>query len=148
VSTNVRVDGAGPLDDLWESRGHTLVDLGDEALTEGRVHPMIDPTLRNERAIREGLDPAVGVMLMDVILGYGSHPDPASELTPIVAEIADARDGSITVVISICGTDGDPQDLGEQQRRLEAAGAIVTRSVTHAARIAVAAVTEPRGAVG
>jgi FdrA protein len=148
VSSNVRVEGARPLDDLWEGRGHTFVDLGDEALTEGRVHPMIDPTLRNERAIREGLDPAVGVVLMDVILGYGSHPDPASELAPIVAEVTNAREGSITVVVSICGTDGDPQDLGEQRRRLEAAGAIVTRSVAGAARIAVGAAAEPGGAVG
>jgi FdrA protein len=143
VSTNVRVDGAAVLEDLWESAGHAFIDLGDEALTEGRLHPMIDPAVRNERALREGMDGGVGVLVMDVVLGYGAHPDPAAALAPLVAELTDARGGSLTVVVSVCGTDGDPQDLDDQWGRLEAAGAIVTRSAANAARIAVTAVGPP-----
>jgi FdrA protein len=100
---------------------------------------MIDPTLRNERALREGLDPSVGVLLMDVVLGFGAHPDPAEALGPLVAELLDARAGSLSVVVSLCGTGLDLQDAGDQRRRLEAAGATVTRSAAGAARIAVAA---------
>ena len=137
--SNIAIAGARTLPDVWESAEHTFLDLGDEALTEGRLHPMIDPSLRNERAFREGLDPSVGVLLMDVVLGYGAHPDPAATLAPLIEELVDVRAGELSVVVSICGTDADPQDLGDQRRRLEAAGATVTRSAARAARVAVTA---------
>lgn len=139
LSSNIAIAGATPLENVWESRGHTFLDLGDEALTEGRLHPMIDPTLRNERAMRDGLDPAVGVVLMDVVLGYGAHPDPAEDLVPLVQELLDVREDTLSIVISICGTEEDPQDLADQRRRLEAAGATVTRSAARAAQVAVEA---------
>jgi FdrA protein len=139
VWSNITITGGAMVPDVWESVEHTFLDLGDEALTQGRLHPMIDPTLRNERALREGLDPSVGVLLMDVVLGFGAHPDPAKALAPLVAELLDTRAGSLSVVVSLCGTDLDLQDSGDQRRRLEAAGATVTRSAAGAARIAVAA---------
>ena len=139
VWSNIAISGGSMVPDVWESVEHTFLDLGDEALTQGRLHPMIDPTLRNERALREGLDPSVGVLLMDVVLGFGAHPDPAEALAPLVTELLDARAGSLSVVVSLCGTDLDLQDAGDQRRRLEAAGATVTRSAASAARIAVAA---------
>jgi FdrA protein len=139
VWSNIAIPGGAMVPDLWESVEHTFLDLGDEALTQGRLHPMIDPTLRNGRALREGLDPSVGVLLMDVVLGFGAHPDPAEALAPLVTELLDARAGSLSVVVSLCGTDLDLQDAGDQRQRLEAAGATVTRSAASAARIAVAA---------
>ena len=88
---------------------HTMVDFGDDALTQGRAHPMIDPTLRNEQLARAAADPATGVILLDLVLGHGAEPDPASLLGPV---IADARkDRAIPVIVSLVGTDLDPQGL-------------------------------------
>ena len=76
---------------MHESGGHTFVDFGDDELTEGRAHPMIDPSLRTERLRREAADPEVGVVLLDVVLGYGAHPDPAAELAPAIRRGAARR---------------------------------------------------------
>ena len=118
---------------MHASHGHTFVDFGEDELTEGRAHPMIDPSLRTERLRREAADPEVGVVLLDVVLGYGAHPDPAAELAPAIEE-ASAR-----VIVALCGAAGDPQDLEAQRAQLEQAGATVTRSNAHAARLAVEA---------
>lgn len=139
VWSNIAITGGRVLANVWESSEHTFLDLGDEAFTEGRLHPMIDPTLRNERASEEGLDPSVGVLLLDVVLGFGAHPDPADSLAPLIARLVEARAGSLTVIVSICGTDADPQGLADQRQRIEAAGATVTQSVAHGARLAVLA---------
>jgi FdrA protein len=119
--------------------GHAMLDLGEEAFTDGRPHPMIDPSLRNEWALREGLDRSVGVLLLDVILGFGAHPDPAGSLAPIVEEVLRLRDGEVTVLVSVCGTESDPQELDRQCRSLESVGAFVTRRAADAARRAVVA---------
>ena len=60
--------------------GHVVIDFGDDGLTRGRAHPMIDPTLRMERIAAEAADPTCGVLLVDLVLGHGAHPDPAGEL--------------------------------------------------------------------
>ncbi|NQV57568.1 MAG: acyl-CoA synthetase FdrA [Rhodospirillales bacterium] len=70
----------GLLDDPWRSQGHTVVDLGDDIFTRGRPHPMIDHRLRNERIITEAEDPETAIILLDVVLGYGAHNDPAGEM--------------------------------------------------------------------
>ena len=57
--------------------GHTFVDLGDDRYTRGRPHPMIEPEIRNAHVAAAAADPAVGVILLDVVLGYGAHADPA-----------------------------------------------------------------------
>jgi FdrA protein len=111
-----------------------FVDFGDDEFTQGRPHPMIDPTLRNEALRRAMVDEDVGAVVFDVVLGYGAHPDPAAELASIVE---DAQ--SVTAVAALCGTDRDPQGLTEQKKTLASAGAIVTRSAAHAARLALAA---------
>jgi len=107
--------------------GHgTFTDFGADEYTEGRAHPMIDPSLRLEH-LAAAQEP---VLLLDVVLGYGAHPDPAADLAPVV-ETLDRH-----VIVALCGTAGDPQGLEEQRARLEAAGAVVTRSNAHAARLA------------
>src|SRR5262249_57326903 len=65
---------------------HAVVDLGDDEFTVGRPHPMIDFRLRNERIVAAAKDPATAVVLLDVVLGYGAHPDPAAALAPALAE--------------------------------------------------------------
>ncbi|MBO0828289.1 MAG: FdrA family protein [Streptosporangiales bacterium] len=116
-----------------------VVDFGDDAYTRGRAHPMIDPSLRNERLARVAADPAVGVAHVDVVLGYGAHPDPAADLVPLV-EAARAN-----VVVTLVGMNGDPQGLDETGRALAMAGAHVFLSNAQAARHAAALVRERGG---
>ena len=139
VASNIPLRPEWRLADPNRSEGHTFVDFGDDAMTEGRAHPMIDPGLRNERFRREAADPETGVVLLDVVLGYGAHPDPGGELAPLVERALADRPGGLSVVVSLCGADGDPQGLDGQAAALRAAGALVTRSSAQAARLALAA---------
>jgi FdrA protein len=139
VASNIPLRPEWRLADPARSDGHTFVDFGDDAMTEGRAHPMIDPSLRAERFRREAADPETGVLLLDVVLGYGAHPDPAGELAPLVERALAARPGGLSVVVALCGAAGDPQGLDRQAAVLRAAGALVTRSAAHAARLALAA---------
>lgn len=128
------------LNDIWESRGNAVVDLGDARLTRGRPHPMIDPRLRAERILREAADPEVAVILLDVVLGHGAHDDPAGSLAPVIREAAQAakRAGKrLSFVASVCGTPDDPQNAPQQERRLEDAGVILGQSNAEAVRTAL-----------
>jgi FdrA protein len=117
------------LKDPLKSEAHTIVDLGDEYFMVGRLHPMIDNDLRIRRMRQEAADPEVGMILLDVVLGEGSHPDPARELAPVIKEI---HDKSIEAVAIVIGTDDDPQNLQAQTERLKEAGAIVFRTAAEA----------------
>ncbi|HTE68293.1 MAG TPA: FdrA family protein [Actinomycetes bacterium] len=139
VASNIPLRPEWRLADPHRSEGHTFVDFGDDAMTEGRAHPMIDPSLRNERFRREAADPGTGVVLLDVVLGYGAHPDPAGELAPLIQQALAGRPGDLTVVVSLCGAAADPQGLDGQAAALRDAGAAVTRSCAAAARLALAA---------
>ncbi len=111
---------------------YQLVDFGADELTRGRPHPMIDGSVRLDRLAAQAADPTCGVVLMDVVLGYAADPDPAATLAPAIAAAA-----SVPVVVSLTGTDGDPQGLHRQARALCDAGAAVFRSNARAARYAV-----------
>ncbi len=139
VYSNTPTNPAHTLDDPWKSREHTTVDLGDDEFTRGRPHPMIDYRLRVERLIEEARDPAVAVVLLDVVLGHGAHEDPAGELVPAIGKaprIAREAGRELAIVASVCGTERDPQGLARQERALQEAGVILGRSNAHAARIA------------
>jgi FdrA protein len=94
---------------LRAASGHAMIDFGDDELTAGRAHPMIDQSLRIERLAIEAADPAVAVILLDVVLGHGAHPDPAAELGPAIA--AGRARGSAAFVVSLIGARSDPQGL-------------------------------------
>jgi FdrA protein len=111
------------LPDPLQSQGHTILDLGEDVFTVGRLHPMIDNDLRLRQIRREAADPEVAMILLDVVLGDGAHPDPASELGPAIAAMVETH--GIEVVVIMVGTDEDPQDLKAQRRALEQAGARV-----------------------
>jgi len=118
---------------------HTTVDLGADEFTVGRPHPMIDFRLRNERIVAAAADATTAVILLDVVLGYGAHPDPAGALLPAIdrARQHAARSGrALAVVASVCGTAADPQDLAQQEEKLAAAGVILAPSNAQAARLA------------
>ena len=135
--SNAAVDPARKIKNPWRSRGHTLIDLGDDVFTRGRPHPMIDHRLRNERLLEEAADPEVAVILFDVVLGYGAHPDPAAEMLPAL-EKARKRAGAIALVASVCGTDEDPQGLARQEKALRAAGVLLADSNSRAVQLAAA----------
>ena len=130
LSSNVHVAGARPLEDLTRSRGHTVLDLGEDAFTVGRLHPMMDQELRLRRLRAEAADPEVRTILLDVVLGYGAHPDPAAELAPAIEEVRGRH--RVEVLVVIVGTDEDPQELEDQIDRLSSAGARVFRDVAEA----------------
>ena len=141
LHSNLTLDGVNPLADPDVSQGHSIVDLGDDRYTVGRPHPMIDFRPRCRRLLQEATDPEVGVVMLDVVLGYGAHPDPASELVPAVDQARDVArtDGrELACLVSICGTDSDPQAMSRQEEQLTAAGALVLHSNALASRIALA----------
>jgi FdrA protein len=114
------------------------VDLGEEEFTVGRPHPMIDNDLRIRRLLQEARDPEVAVIMLDVVIGYGAHPDPASELAQAVEDaqkLARAEDRELTFVASVTGTEKDPQSLSRTVSALEHAGVIVCDSNSAAARL-------------
>jgi FdrA protein len=115
---------------------HILLDLGAEEYTVGRPHPMIDSTARIDLMREQGRDAEVAVVLLDVVLGHGSHPDPAGELSPVLAEMM--ADGGPQVVAYVLGSDADPQDYGRQRATLEGIGCIVTETAARAAYAAAA----------
>ena len=111
-----------------------MIDFGDDELTAGRAHPMIDQSLRLERLAAEAADPAVTVVLLDVVLGHGAHPDPAAELGPAIAA---ARAGGRTRCRGVADRSGvRPAGPGRQAAALQAAGAHVFASNAAAARFA------------
>jgi FdrA protein len=110
---------------------HVLLDLGAEEYTRGVPHPMIDPTGRLELLRAQAQDPATAVVLLDVVLGHGSHPDPAGLLAPVCADLM--ADGGPQVVAYVLGTEGDPQGYSGQRAALEAVGCIVPQTNARAA---------------
>ncbi len=120
--------GQNVLKNSLASEENTIVDLGEDEFTVGRLHPMMDNTLRIQRLLQEANDPEVAVILLDVVLGYGSHEDPASELAPAIAQAiatASAAGRNLPVVAVVVGTDLDPQGMDGQIEQLKAAGAWV-----------------------
>lgn len=125
------------LKDSLASREHTLIDLGEDEFTVGRLHPMMDNALRVRRLEKEAADPQTAIILLDVVLGFGAHPNPAGELAPAIAEArknAQAGGRFLEVVAVVTGTDEDPQDMNAQIQLLKEAGAIVETSNDAAAR--------------
>ncbi len=118
---------------------HAAIDLGADEYTVGRPHPMIDPAARLERLARDAADPSTSAIVLDVVLGFAGHDDPAGALAPAIAQAkADCtRAGRhLAVITFVCGTEDDPQRLSRQQQQLRDAGAIVLPSSTDAARFA------------
>ena len=122
--SNTPMTESQKLADPFHSQGHTLVDLGDDIFMVGRLHPMIDNDLRIRRLRQEADDPEVGLILLDVVLGEGSHPDPASELVPVIQEVK-SKHPELVVVVIVLGTSGDPQNYASQANRLREEGAVI-----------------------
>ncbi|MFN2160323.1 MAG: acyl-CoA synthetase FdrA [Anaerolineales bacterium] len=139
VYSNAPLDKKFRLKDSLISQENTLIDLGEDEFTVGRLHPMMDNDLRIRRLEAESNDPEVAVILLDVVLGYGAHANPAGELAPAIKKaIVSAKQAGrrLEVIAVVSGTDEDPQDMQTQIEELEGAGVTVETSNDAAARYA------------
>jgi FdrA protein len=139
VSSNISKDAGEKMANLNQSVGHAFIDLGDDAFTVGKPHPMIDPSLRDARLLQEAQDPSTAVILLDVVLGYGSHADPAGVTLAAIQKArkqAAAEGREVCFVAYVCGTGTDFQDKAAQEAKLAAEGVLLTESNAKAARLA------------
>jgi FdrA protein len=139
VFSNAPIVQANKLTDGPRGGVHTCIDLGGDEFTQGRLHPMIDPSLRNRRIVQEALDPQTAVILLDLVLGYGAHPDPAGAIAGAIREarqLAADMGRHLVFVGSICGTEADPQRLSRQEATLRDVGVLVLPDNASAARLA------------
>ena len=145
VYSNTPTSGKNKIDDVWKSHEHTLVDLGDDVFTRGRPHPMIDHRLRNERIVDEAKDPETAIIMLDIVLGYGSHENPAAEMLPAIEEAkktANQEGRNLIFVGSVCGTEGDPQGLKQQEEKFSDAGVLLSQSNAQAVKTALAIINQ------
>lgn len=139
IYSNTPIDSAYKLGTNSLSLEHTCIDLGSDELTRGVPHPMISPTSRKRFIEREAADPEVAILLLDVVLGYGSHMDMAGELKEAIHDAkleGRGRGGYLSVIASVCGTENDPQSFNNQKKTLEDAGVVVMPDNAQAARLA------------
>jgi FdrA protein len=148
VYSNAPLDSHLKLSNSYQSMKDSIIDLGEEEFTSGRAHPMIDPTIRKIRLVEEAKDPEVAVILLDIMLGYGSHSDPAGAMLSAITEargIADSHGRVLRILGHVCGTEQDPQPLSDQEKKLRAAGIQVFK--TNATMAIAAAMISKRNAL-
>ncbi len=137
-SSNVPIPGAA-MAARDDDAGHRLIDLGADEYTRGRPHPMIEPAVRDAPLAAALADPAVAVVLVDVVLGHGAHEDPAGSLAAVLAA---HRGAAPAVIASVCGTEEDPQIRSHQVAALREAGIVVAESNAGAAETAAALLSD------
>ncbi len=131
VVSNAPIPGA---EAVGSGTSHVLIDLGSDEYTRGRPHPMIDPTVRDEELTKALADPTLAVILLDVVIGFGAHPDPAGTIVRVVEAAGTERP---IVVASVTGTDDDPQDRRTQMAKLVDGGIVVAPTNADAATLAL-----------
>jgi len=131
VASNAPIPGA---EAIGSGPSHVLIDLVSDEYTRGRPHPMIDPTVRDEELTKALADPTLAVILLDVVIGFGAHPDPAGTIVRVVAAAGTERP---IVVASVTGTDDDPQDRRTQMAKLVDGGIVVAPTNADAATLAL-----------
>jgi FdrA protein len=129
--SNVPISKHQTLTNPLKSKAHTVVDLGEDLFTVGRLHPMMDNDLRIRRLKQEVEDPESKIILLDIVLGEGAHPNPVSELAPEI-ETAKKQRPELEFLAIVIGTDEDPQDSASQIELLENVGVQVFRSTNEA----------------
>lgn len=134
--SNIPLNSEYELNSIWKSYKNTVVDLGEDEFTKGSLHPMIDPTYRNKRLKEELADPEVSVILCDLVIGYGSHSNPAQAIADAAMEARKINKHYVSIIASVCGTEDDPQNLREQEKILQGAGIIVLPSNQYATELA------------
>lgn len=120
---------------MLQHEGHEVIDLGDDAYTQGRAHPMIDPTYRVEKVKEAARDSETAIILLDNVIGYGAHEDMAGVFAPVIKD-AKEEGNTFIAIASVTGTAQDPQEYQAQVDKLEEAGIIVTESNAEATKLA------------
>jgi FdrA protein len=139
VYANAPINKEFKMANAMASTEHSIIDLGEDEFTVGRLHPMMDNELRIRRLYEEAKDPEVAVIMLDVVIGYGSHPDPASELAPAIKKVIDEAAKAkrhLEIIAIVTGTNDDPQVLKNQIKQLKDAGAWVSTSNEEVCRYA------------
>lgn len=134
--SNIKFQKAVQLENVNQSYKHTLIDIGAEEFTKGKPHPVIDPSIIKERLWKEGSDSNVVVILLDILLGYGAHIDPAGVIEDtlrLIKEKAEKDQRHLSIIVSVCGTRKDPQNLYTQLEKLKKIGCIIMPSNAQAA---------------
>lgn len=134
VYSNIQKNPQKVLSVSEPSKAHSFLDMGDDDFTNGRPHPMIDPSGRLQRIVDEAKDPTVGVIALDFILGFGSHEDPVGVTIPAITEakaLAAKRGQHLEILGYVLGTDLDVPDIAEQIAKLEDAGVTIASSSTN-----------------
>lgn len=129
---------------MLEAGGHRIVDLGDDSYTLGRPHPMIDPTTRSIEIEKLAAMPQVGVLLLDVVLGYGACDDPAGAVVEALQQVRERRTAPLVTIATLTGTDGDPQSRSAQCEKLREAGVAVVGTLEEAILLAIALTQQPQ----
>ncbi|WP_428561373.1 MAG: acyl-CoA synthetase FdrA [Solidesulfovibrio sp. DCME] len=141
IESNVAIRPELKLPYPVKGQAHCCVDLGEDEFTRGRPHPIIDLGLRLERLAEDMADPTVKVILLDLVLGYGAHRNPAAALAAALDHARRGQaDGGPAVLAHVCGTDADPQQRRTQEELLSKAGAYLFATNAQAARAAQAIV--------
>ncbi len=135
INTNVHLEGTTFIDDVTQSYRHTLIDMGADEFTVGKPHPMIDQTERTQRFLKEIQDPETAVILVDFVLGYGSHPNPVLDMEDAF-QLWKKKERKIPIIAHVCGTQLDPQDYEDSVNRLNSHGIITMPTNAQAAKLA------------
>ncbi|MBC7005271.1 acyl-CoA synthetase FdrA [Photobacterium sp. BZF1] len=127
---------------MLDAKGHLIIDLGDDHYTLGRPHPMIDPTTRSLEIEKRASDEQVGVLLLDVVIGYGATADPAAAVVEAVENVRQQRQTPLHVVATVTGTEADPQQRSKQIESLVDAGVLVVNTLEEAVLLSEALLEE------
>ena len=139
VYSNIQRDPKFKLAEHQKSVANTFLDFGSDEFTDGKPHPMIDPSTRIERFIEEAKDPEVAVIVLDFEIGYGSNPDPVGVMIPAIKkakELAAKRGQHLEIIGYVLGTDLDEPNIKEQYQKLLDAGVTDASSCTNAGLLA------------
>lgn len=139
VYSNIPKNPEFRLKDINVSQAHTFIDFGDDEFTNGKPHPMIDPSSRISRFLQEAKDPSVGVILMDFVIGFGSHEDPVGVMMPVITKAKEqaVKEGRHLEILGyVLGTDLDTPNITDQVSKLESAGVTIASSITNAGLLA------------
>jgi FdrA protein len=137
IYSNSPIKGNCRLTDYLKSEKHTIIDMGADEFTVGRLHPMIDFSLRKKRIVQEASDPETAVILFDIVLGFGANMNPLEEIVPAIKEARQTAKGRhISFICSVTGTDTDPQNRSAVVKGLKELGVIVTESNAAASTLA------------
>lgn len=126
---------------MLNAAGHLIIDLGDDFYTVGRPHPMIDPSTREEYIAKLANQPEVGVLLVDLVIGYGAQSDPATSLANAINKLRSKRKEPLAVIATVTGTEQDPQGRSAQIEILKNADICVANNLPEAALLAVSLIT-------